>query len=168
MRTPDQVSIQPPFLDQPRITPHAGASSVAQLIRLSSAGRDGMGSRQRAAPESSSSPGLKTFTRHNLTFSPVNSSKPPMPPQNLNNNRSSSGDQTRRPRPKLDRSQRSNVSSTVFNIRGMNSVSILRSKHLFPFASPETSIHLVVNKRIAVSRDENGRFDGRFPSPRVD
>lgn len=108
METPDHMSsIQPPLLDQPRITAHTSNASVTQLVRLSSAGRDGSGSRQRATPESS--PGIKTFTRHNITFSPVNSSKPPMPPQSLNNNRSSSGE-TRRPRPKLDRTQRSNVS----------------------------------------------------------
>ena len=108
METPDHMSsIQPPLLDQARIAAHTSNSSVTQLVRLSSAGRDGSGSRQRATPESS--PGIKTFTRHNITFSPVNSSKPPMPPQSLNNNRSSSGD-TRRPRPKLDRTQRSSVS----------------------------------------------------------
>lgn len=104
IRTPDQmITVQPPLLDQPRITIHSD-HSVAQLVRLSSAGRDGTGSRQRVVPDAS--PGIRTYSRHNITFNPVNSSKPPMPPQNLNSNRGSSGD-TRRQRAKLDRSQRS-------------------------------------------------------------
>ena len=111
IRTPDlMATVQPPLLDQPHITVYTD-HSVAQLGRLSSAGRDGTGSRQRVAPNAS--PGIKTFTRHNITFNPVNSSKPPIPPQSLSNNRTSSGD-TRRQRPKLDRSQRSSVSSKVF------------------------------------------------------
>ena len=98
-------TVQPPPVDQPSISSHA-ASSVAHLVRVSSAGRDGTGSGKRGTPESS--PGIKMFTRHNLTFSPVNT-KPPMPPRSLNNNRSSSSE-TKRPIPKLDRSQRSSVS----------------------------------------------------------
>lgn len=92
-------TVEPPQLDQPTISPHT--SSAAQFARLSSAGRNGSGSR---LPESTT--GIKGFTRHNLTFSPV-SAKPPMPPQTLNNNRSSSSE-VRRPRAKLHRSQRSN------------------------------------------------------------
>ena len=101
-------TIQPPLIDQPSISSQA-ASSVAHLVRVSSAGRDGTGSGKRATPESS--PGIKMFTRHNLTFSPVHT-KPPMPPRSLNNNRSSSSE-TKRPIPKLDRSQRSSVSNLL-------------------------------------------------------
>ena len=104
------ATVQPPLLVQPRITVHTDRS-VAQLGRLSSAGGDGMGSRQRVALNAS--PGIKTFTRHNITLNPVNSSKPPMPPQSLSSNRTSSDD-NRRQRSKLDRSQRSSVSSKVF------------------------------------------------------
>lgn len=92
-------SVEPPLMDQPRVTPHVG------LFRVSSGGRDRTGFRHRASPESLA--GIKSFTRYNLTFDPVNSSKPPLPPQTLNNNRSSSSE-TRRPRAKLDRTQRSN------------------------------------------------------------
>ena len=99
-------TVQPLLLDQPSISSHAG-SSFAHLVRLSSAGRDGTGSVKRATSESS--PGIKVFSRHNLTFSPVNT-KPPMPPRSLNNNRSSSSE-TKRPIPKLDRSRRSSVST---------------------------------------------------------
>ena len=88
-------------MDQPHIIPHVG------LFRVSSAGRDKTRSQHRTSPESSA--GIKSFTRYNLNFNPVNASKPPMPPQSLNNNRSSSSE-TRRPRAKLDRTQRSSVS----------------------------------------------------------
>lgn len=100
--TPGLVpTVEPPLLDQPSISPHI--PSVAQFLRQSSAGRDGTRSAQRVTPEGS--PGAKLFTRHNITFGPVNT-KPPMPPQCLHNNRSSSSE-TKRTRPKLDRSQRS-------------------------------------------------------------
>jgi len=95
-------AVEPPLLDQPCISPHT--SAVAQFAPLLSAGQDGTGSRQRSTPESS--PGMKLLSRHNLKFSPVNT-KPPMAPRSLNNNRISSCE-TKRPRPKLDRSQRSN------------------------------------------------------------
>lgn len=95
----DRVSsVEPPLMDQPHIIPHVG------LFRVSSAGRDKTRSQHRTSPESSA--GIKSFTRYNLNFNPVNASKPPMPPQTLNNNRSSSSE-TRRPRAKLDRTQRS-------------------------------------------------------------
>ena len=98
----DRVSsVEPPLMDQPHIIPHVG------LFRVSSAGRDKTRSQHRTSPESSA--GIKSFTRYNLNFNPVNASKPPMPPQSLNNNRSSSSE-TRRPRAKLDRTQRSSVS----------------------------------------------------------
>ena len=117
---------QPPLIDQPSIPSHA-ASSVAHLVRVSSAGRDGTGSGKRATPESS--PGIKMFTRHNLTFSPVNT-KPPMPPRSLNNNRSSSGE-IKRPIPKLDRSQRSSVSNLLGRLRSSSG----RSHATFPVRS---------------------------------
>ena len=111
IRTPDQMAtVQPPLLDQACITVHT-EHSVAQLGRLSSAGRDETRSRQRVVLNAS--PGIKTFSRHNITFNPVNSSKPPLPPQSLSSNRTSSGE-TKRQRPKLDRSQRSSVCNKVF------------------------------------------------------
>mgnify|MGYP007094286779 FL=1 len=74
-------------------------NSTNQLFRVSSADRIGTGQSVHSS---------KVFTRHNVSFNPVDT-KPPMPSRNLTNKRGSSGE-TKRPRPKLEISQRSNVS----------------------------------------------------------
>ena len=74
-------------------------NSANQRFRVSSADRLGTGQSVHSS---------KVFTRHNVSFNPVDT-KPPMPSRNLTNKRGSSGE-TKRPRPKLEISQRSNVS----------------------------------------------------------
>lgn len=87
------------LLRQPSFSSHD--SSATQLIRLSSAVRDG--TRQSPQP----SPGAKVFTRHNISVGPLDA-KPPMPPRNLTRfNKGSSSSETKLPKPRLDRSRRS-------------------------------------------------------------
>ena len=74
-------------------------NSANQRFRVSSADRLGTGQSVHSS---------KVFTRHNVSFNPVDT-KPPMPSRNVTNKRGSSGE-TKRPRPKLEISQRSNVS----------------------------------------------------------
>ena len=74
-------------------------NSANHLFRVSSADRLGTGQSVHSS---------KVFTRHNVSFNPVET-KPPIPSRNLTSKRGSSGE-TKRPRPKLEIAQRSNVS----------------------------------------------------------